>query len=120
GARWAEADENTLSDGGAARFPRAVGGPKPAGPAPPARRYGHAGPASPDEAAVPAPPGVYREPPQGYREVPPQGSHGYEPAAAGTRPHYGSPQPHFASPPPRAPSPPAPTPPPPPPTPRPH
>src|SRR5262249_57134794 len=81
----ADPEDTQLSDLQGRPIPPAAVGPQATEPAAPAPRYGHASPAYPDEAAVPAPPGVYREPPQGYREVPPQGSHGYEPAAAGTR-----------------------------------
>src|SRR5262245_30943796 len=85
----ADADDNQLYYLQGRPLPPAAVGPQATEPAAPGPRYG--GPVYPDEAAVPAPPSVYREPPQGYREVPPQGSHGYEPAAAGTRPYYGSP-----------------------------
>src|SRR5262249_13453682 len=60
----------------------------------PGPRYG--GPVYPDEAALPPPPGAYREPPQ---QGLPSGPHGYDPAAAGTRPYNGSPNPNYASPP---------------------
>src|SRR5262249_59080218 len=82
-----DADDNQLYDLQGRPLPPAAVGPQATEPAAPAPRYGHASPAYPDEAAVPAPPGVYREPPQSYRAVPPQGSHGYEPAAAGAPPH---------------------------------
>src|SRR5262249_32785748 len=59
--------------------------PQAAEPAAPGPRYGHGGPAYPDEAALPAPPGAYRDPPQqGYRELPPQAGTPYQPDA--TRP----------------------------------
>src|SRR5215467_1208321 len=96
----ADADDNQLYDLQGRPIPPAAVGPQATEPPAPAPRYGHASPAYPDEAAVPAPPGAYREPQQqGYRELPPQGSNGYEPAAAGTRPYYGSPNPSYASPP---------------------
>src|SRR5262249_11575256 len=96
----ADADDNQLYDLQGRPIPPAAVGPQATEPPAPAPRYGHASPAYPDEAAVPAPPGAYREPQQqGYRELPPQGSNGYEPAAAGTRPYHGSPNPSYASPP---------------------
>src|SRR5262245_46690746 len=105
----ADADDNQLYDLQGRPIPPAAVGPQATEPPAPAPRYGHASPAYPDEAAVPAPPGAYREPQQqGYRELPPQGSNGYEPAAAGTRPYYGSPNPSYASPPAGAPYEPAP------------
>jgi lipoprotein-anchoring transpeptidase ErfK/SrfK len=94
----ADADDNQLYDLQGRPLPPAAVGPQATEPAAPAPRYGQGGPAYPDEAAAPAPPGVYRDPPQqGYRELPPQGSHGYEPAGAGTRPYYGSPNPNSPS-----------------------
>ena len=78
------ADDNQLYDLQGRPLPPGVV-PQAAEPAAPGPRYGHGGPAYPDEAALPAPPGVYRDPPQqSYRELPPQAGTPYQPDA--TRP----------------------------------
>src|SRR5215831_17550647 len=90
----ADADDNQLYDLQGRPLPPAAVGPQATEPAAPGPRYG--GPVYPDEAALPPPPGAYREPPQ---QGLPSGPHGYDPAAAGTRPYNGSPNPNYASPP---------------------
>src|SRR6266545_4825196 len=66
----ADADDNQLYDLQGRPLPPAAVGPQATEPAAPTPRYGQGGPAYPDEAAAPAPPGVYRDPPQqGYREL---------------------------------------------------
>ena len=78
------ADDNQLYDLQGRPLPPGVV-PQAAEPAAPGPRYGHGGPAYPDEAALPPPPGAYRDPPQqGYRELPPQAGTPYQPDA--TRP----------------------------------
>src|SRR6516165_6484231 len=80
----ADADDNQLYDLQGRPLPPGVV-PQAAEPAAPGPRYGHGGPAYPDEAALPAPPGAYRDPPQqGYRELPPPAGTPYRPDA--TRP----------------------------------
>src|SRR5262245_10446758 len=86
----ADADENQLYDLQGRPLPPAAVGPQATEPAAPGPRYG--GPVYPDEAALPPPPGAYREPP-------PPAPYGYERPAAGARPYYGSPNPNYASPP---------------------
>jgi lipoprotein-anchoring transpeptidase ErfK/SrfK len=80
----ADADDNQLYDLQGRPLPPAAVGPQATEPARPGPRYG--GPVYPDEAALPPPPGAYREPPQqGYREPPPA-PYGYERPAAGAQP----------------------------------
>src|SRR5215472_3921483 len=68
----ADADDNQLYDLQGRPLPPGTV-PQASEPAAPGPRYGHGGPAYPDEAALPPPSGVYRDPPQqGYRELPPQ------------------------------------------------
>jgi lipoprotein-anchoring transpeptidase ErfK/SrfK len=86
----ANADDNQLYDLQGRPLPPAAVGPQATEPAAPGPRYG--GPVYPDEAALPPPPGAYREPP-------PPAPYGYERPAAGARPYYGSPNPNYASPP---------------------
>jgi lipoprotein-anchoring transpeptidase ErfK/SrfK len=86
----ADADDNQLYDLQGRPLPPAAVGPQATEPAAPGPRYG--GPVYPDEAALPPPPGAYREPP-------PPAPYGYERPAAGARPYYGSPNPNYASPP---------------------
>src|SRR6516164_5235234 len=57
------ADDNQLYDLQGRPLPPGVV-PQAAEPAAPGPRYGHGGPAYPDEAALPPPPGAYRDPPQ--------------------------------------------------------
>ena len=79
----AEADDQIYDLNGRPVPPAAVA-PQASEPQP---GYGRGGPAYPEEAVIPPPPGGG----QGYLPVqPPQG---YEPAAAGTRPYYGAPMP---------------------------
>src|SRR6516164_6437702 len=56
------ADDNQLYDLQGRPLPPGVV-PQAAEPAAPGPRYGHGGPAYPDEAALPPPPGAYRDPP---------------------------------------------------------
>src|SRR5215467_8227601 len=80
----ADADDNQLYDLQGRPLPPGVV-PQAAEPAAPGPRYGHGGPAYPDEAALPPPPGAYRAAPQqSYRELPPQAGTPYQPDA--TRP----------------------------------
>src|SRR5499426_1839145 len=80
----ADADDNQLYDLQGRPLPPGVV-PQAAEPAAPGPRYGHGGPGYPDEAALPPPPGAYRDAPQqSYRELPPQAGTPYEPDA--TRP----------------------------------
>src|SRR5262245_35362280 len=90
----ADADDNQLYDLQGRPLPPAAVGPQATEPAAPGPRYG--GPVYPDEAALPPPPGAYRDAPQ--QGLPPA-PYGSSPAAAGPRPYYGSPNPNYASPP---------------------
>ena len=77
----ADADDNQIYDLQGRPLPPAAVGPQATEPAAPGPRYG--APAYPDEAALPPPPGAYREPPPA--------PYGYERPAAGARPYYASP-----------------------------
>ena len=90
----ADADDNQLYDLQGRPLPPAAVGPQATEPAAPGPRYG--GPVYPDEAALPPPPGAYRDAPQ---QGSPPAPYGSPPAAAGPRPYYGSPNPNYASPP---------------------
>src|SRR5262249_48988422 len=74
----ADADDNQLSDLQGRPLPPAAVGPQATEPAAPAPRYGNTSPVYPDEAALPPPPGAYREPPPA--------PYGYERPAAATQP----------------------------------
>ena len=79
----ADADDNQLYDLQGRPLPPAAVGPQATEPAAPAPRYGNTSPVYPDEAALPPPPGAYREPPQ---QGSPPAPYGYERPAAAAQP----------------------------------
>src|SRR5215472_15164556 len=83
GTPVADAVDNQLYDLQGRPLPPAAVGPQATEPAAPAPRYGNTSPVYPDEAALPPPPGAYREPPQ---QGSPSAPYGYERPAAAAQP----------------------------------